>query len=165
MVSRFFASCRHVMNVLAVAPLRTQQLQVRFIQRKPYRSANKARQVGRMLLNEDAIIRKTAQVLPHADVQGVRMEHMSQREQIALMHRTDVVIGMHGAGMVNIGFMQAGARVIEIFPRAKRRWGYRNLCQYIGLRYVDYRAGTDRGDHKHIDPEEWAAFLARWGVL
>ena len=88
------------------------------------------------------------------------MEDMTQFEQIQVMRNTDVAIGMHGAGMVNVGFLKPDvSRVVEIFPRNKRRWGYRNLCYYLNIRYSDYRAGKDRGPHKHIDLTDWAIFI------
>ena len=168
MIAQFFASCRLSMHVpsfpSALPPSSSPRpLRVVFIQRKPYQSGSKARRVGRILLNEDAIMLRTSHALPGASVQGARMELLTQREQVSLLGGADVAIGMHGAGMVNVGFMRPGSRVIEIFPRHKRRWGYRNLCQYIGLRYVDFRGGADRGDgHKVVDPEEWSRFLSRW---
>ena len=87
------------------------------------------------------------------------MENLSQKEQIHEMHTSTIVIGMHGAGMANIGFMRSKSYVIEIFPKTKRRWGYRNMCQYLDIHYEDYRGGTDGLRNSKIIPTAWIQYL------
>lgn len=159
MIQEFFSEAAQVM----AAKARVDPNQIVFIRRQNYVSAGKFRHIGRILLNEERIIKATADALPAYTVRGVLMETMSQRQQIETMQKSQVVIGMHGAGMVNVGFMHPGANrlVIEIFPRNKRRWGYRNLCHYMNMSYIDYREGQDQGSqgHKLIDVTRWVDFV------
>ena len=105
----------------------------------------------------------TSYVFPNADIRGLVMENLSQKEQIYEMHTSTIVIGMHGAGMANIGFMRSKSYVIEIFPKTKRRWGYRNMCQYLDIHYEDYRGGKDGlRSSKIIPPATWIQYLQTW---
>ena len=64
---------------------------------------------------------------------------------------------------VNSLWLPRSAHVIEIFPASKRRWGYRNICQYTGCRYTQFRGGVDLPlEAKHVAAEEWIAFLRGW---
>ena len=64
-------------------------------------------------------------------------------------------------------WLPRGARVIEVFPAHKRRWGYRNMCQYAGCLYTQFRGGVDvrldGGDFsKRVDVDEWVDFVGQW---
>ncbi|KAG6975423.1 hypothetical protein JG688_00002403 [Phytophthora aleatoria] len=92
---------------------------------------------------------------------------MTMYDQMKAMLDSDVVIGMHGAGMVNVLWTRPETLVIEIFPRRRFRWGYRNICQYIGCKWHDFRRGRDIGIHssdpndmdKFISYPEWKSFF------
>ena len=158
MIQAFFRDATRAMQSQSAVDTK----QITFIRRQNYVSGGKFRHVGRILLNDERIIQATAEALPTYTVRGLLMEKMTQQQQIEAMQKSQVVIGMHGAGMVNVGFMQPGANrlVIEIFPRTKERWGYRNLCHYMNMSYIDYRSGADHGDgHKTIDVERWIEFV------
>lgn len=66
---------------------------------------------------------------------------MAFKEQVELMSRSSIVIGMHGAGIANSVYMPIGTRcccgVIEIFPEAgfKISKGYENMVRRVGHRY------------------------------
>ncbi|KAF1788223.1 Glycosyltransferase AER61, uncharacterized [Phytophthora cactorum] len=75
---------------------------------------------------------------------------MTMYDQMKAMLDSDVEIGMHGAGMFNVLWTRPETLVIEIFPRRRFRWGYRNICQYIGCKWHDFRRGRDIGIHSSI---------------
>ena len=69
--------------------------------------------------------------------------------------------------IAHAGRLPRGARVIEVFPAHKRRWGYRNMCQYAGCLYTQFRGGVDvrldGGDFsKRVDVDEWVDFVGQW---
>ena len=102
-----------------------------------YVSRAKARR--RRLSNEDAL-------WPHLEARGFRklfLEEMPWVEQIAAFRAARVVVAPHGAGLANLVFCEAGARVVEIFNRA-----YVNPCfwRLAALKGLDYRAVVARGD-------------------
>ncbi|EGZ22828.1 hypothetical protein PHYSODRAFT_253767 [Phytophthora sojae] len=92
---------------------------------------------------------------------------MTMGDQMQTMVESDVVVGTHGAGMVNVMWTRPETLVVEIFPRFRRRWGYRNLCQYLGCSWHEFRGRedvavrtTDPNDmDKRLRYEEWKRFF------
>ena len=158
LVQSFFRDAVHSMNSNASI-----QRRITFIRRQHYTINGTMRIIGRRLLNEKQLIESTRRAFPDMIVKGVIMENMLQKEQISIMQRSNVVIGMHGAGMINVAFMHPEGIVIEIFPRIKRRYGYRNICAYLGIEYHEYRQGRDKGllMDKVIDVHDWNMYVKR----
>lgn len=151
-----------VLSRFALMPKRaldaTSALVMTLLSRRDYQG----RVVRRKLLNEADVMVHFQRLYPRAKVRSIDASLLTMKEQLELMQDTDVLIGMHGAGMVNVLWLPPGASVIEIFPKRKKRWGYRNLCQYTGCRYRDYRGGRDqngRSQDKVLDVLEFAAFV------
>lgn len=114
---------------------------VTVISRRPY----SGRTVQRMWLNEYEVLQKLREVYANKRIrfQSIDFVALDLRQQMQIMLDSDVVIGMHGAGLVNVLWTQPNTLVMEIFPRQKRRWGYRNICQNIGCKYHEFRGGRD----------------------
>ncbi|EGZ22836.1 hypothetical protein PHYSODRAFT_481680, partial [Phytophthora sojae] len=118
---------------------------VTVISRSPY----SGRRIQRMWRNEDDILNlmrseyRDAYRFGECEFQSLDFVNMTMRDQMQTMVESDVVIGMHGAGMVNVMWTRPETLVVEIFPRFRRRWGYRNLCQYLGCSWHEFREGSD----------------------
>lgn len=114
---------------------------VTVISRRPY----SGRKVQRVWLNEDAVLQTLREVYAGKRIrfQSIDFVGLDMRQQMQLMLQSDVVIGMHGAGLVNVLWTRPNTLVVEIFPRQKRRWGFRNICQHIGCDYHEFRGGND----------------------
>ena len=84
-----------------------------------YISRRKAR--GRFIQNEEAL----EAMLAEFGAESVCLEDFSFKEQVALMHRTRLLISIHGAGLTNMMFMQEGGTVIEILPRKNGIFDYK----------------------------------------
>ncbi|KAL3657051.1 hypothetical protein V7S43_018099 [Phytophthora oleae] len=136
---------------------------VTVISRRPYGG----RRVQRMWQNEDEILDKMREEYQECEFQSLEFTNMTMHEQMRAMLDSDVVIGMHGAGMVNVMWTRPETLVIEIFPRRRFRWGYRNICQYLGCRWNEFRRGRDVRIHtsdandmdKIIPYPEWKSFF------
>ncbi|KAF1318943.1 hypothetical protein FI667_g13491, partial [Globisporangium splendens] len=137
---------------------------VTVITRRPY----KGRTVQRVWRNEDQILDKLREEYADLNVvfQSVEFVDLTLDKQMQVIINSDVVIGMHGAGMVNVLWARPETLVIEIFPRLRKRWGYRNLCQFLGCDWHEFRGGTDIGQDeaantkdKSIEYEEWRKFF------
>ena len=71
----------------------------------------------RRFANEAELIRWAKEVHPGADVSALDLGRLSLREQLLVINETDLLIGMHGAGMTHAMFLPEAARVFEMFPR------------------------------------------------
>ncbi len=92
---------------------------------------SRSRQKKRRILNEEDI----KPILKKYDFQIIYFEDLSFEEQIKVMYETEIVVGMHGANMVNILFMQEGARVVEIMNKDFLNDAYYLLASSTRLPY------------------------------
>ncbi|TDH73847.1 hypothetical protein CCR75_005582 [Bremia lactucae] len=137
---------------------------VTVITRRPIRG----RTLQRMWVNEDEILAlmriqyKSLNVL----IRSVEYANLTLYDQITTTIESDMIVGMHGAGLVNVLWTRPGTTVVEIFPKLKFRWGYRNLCQFLGCDWHEFRGGEDLGPdpapetkNKRIIYDEWMTFF------
>ena len=76
----------------------------------------------------------------------IHMEDLTFREQLELTNQSDIVCGVHGAGLANILFAPAGTKVMEI-RRAGDDWNncYFSLASELNLPYF-YLTGQGNSD-------------------
>lgn len=79
--------------------------------RRIYISRSKA--PVRKVVNEDQIL----PLLARHGFEIVHCENMSFSEQVKLFSEASMMAGPHGAGFVNMMFMQPGAKILEVHPR------------------------------------------------
>ncbi|KAI6352760.1 hypothetical protein MCOR25_009303 [Pyricularia grisea] len=78
-----------------------------------------------------------------ADLHMVDFEGMPFRDQIKVARDSDVIVGMHGAGLTHAMFMEEGrGALVEIQPDRLCHWGFRNLAKMTGQKY--FVAGASR---------------------
>lgn len=144
--------------------------QITFISRRIYGG----RTIQRIWINEDeAVNRMVDDFGDYCSIKAADFTELSMEEQMRLIVDSDVVIGMHGAGMVNVMWTRLNALVIEVFPQPRRRWGFRNIFQYVGCTWHGFRGGEDvpskgapvtdgratpNSNDEIVPPDEWAAF-------
>ena len=80
------------------------------------------------------------EALPTTDVLLVDPGALSFEDQVALMRRTDVLVGMHGGALTNLLFLKTGATVVELHPFYQRARCYDNLARWAGVKYLWWRA-------------------------
>ncbi|GMF16408.1 unnamed protein product [Phytophthora lilii] len=160
------------LKTMSVSPKKTEPRRclITVISRRPYGG----RQIQRVWRNEAEVINRMSSDyngtyrFGECAFQSLDFVNLTMHEQMRVMVDSDVVIGMHGAGMVNVMWTRPGTLVVEIFPRRRLRWGYRNLCQFLGCSWHEFREGqdllvrtTDPNDmDKYIAYEEWDSFFA-----
>jgi hypothetical protein len=68
------------------------------------------------------------------------LEEMSFAEQVRCIHESEIVMGLHGAGLANAMFMQKGSTLIECieteFAHYAHPFPFRNLCAAVGVNYA-----------------------------
>ncbi|GMF40285.1 unnamed protein product [Phytophthora fragariaefolia] len=146
-------------GVTAVRPM-----VVTVITRRPYGG----RVLQRVWLNEDEVINNIRAEYQHLNVEfrSVEYVNLTLPEQMRTTIESDMIISMHGAGLVNVLWTRPMTTVIEIFPKERFRWGYRNLCQFVGCDWHEFRGGEDVGENpipntksKIIPYNEWMEFF------
>uniref|UniRef100_A0A224YNT3 EGF domain-specific O-linked N-acetylglucosamine transferase n=1 Tax=Rhipicephalus zambeziensis TaxID=60191 RepID=A0A224YNT3_9ACAR len=105
----------------------------------------------RRILNEDELL-AAARKLPGLAVQRVRFSHATDfRHQIEVMANTDVLIGMHGAGLTHVLFQPDWAVLLEIY-NCDDPVCYKDLARLRGVKYFTWEDNTklqaeDEGHH------------------
>ncbi|KZZ87558.1 glycosyltransferase family 61 protein [Moelleriella libera RCEF 2490] len=94
----------------------------------------------RKLLDEDVLIQALREGILHMKLHVVDFATIPFGEQLKIIRRTDLLVGVHGAGLTHLMFLQPGASVIEILPEGLQHKGFRNLAQMLDISY--FRAHT-----------------------
>ncbi|KAG3092728.1 hypothetical protein PI124_g16773 [Phytophthora idaei] len=137
---------------------------VTVITRRPYGG----RVLQRVWLNEDEIMDKIRVKYKDLNVEfrSVEYVNLTLAEQMKTTIESDMIISMHGAGLVNVLWARPMTMILEIFPKERFRWGYRNLCQFVGCDWHQFRGGEDVGENpvpntksKRIPYDEWMLFF------
>jgi EGF domain-specific O-GlcNAc transferase len=72
---------------------------------------------------------------PHASIRRVDLAGMPFREQVQLVRGSDVLAGVHGAGLTHGLWMRERSAVVEILPEGFMHKGFRNLAGALGHGY------------------------------
>lgn len=89
---------------------------------------------ARQIINEDEVFH----LFEQKGFEQCIVSDLSFLQQILLFHNAKVIVGAHGAGLINILFAQPGARVIEIF-QARGFATYWYLSQMVGLEHTNVK--------------------------
>lgn len=105
-----------------------------------YHPRNVEGRVGRKIFNEASLIHDLMKAFPHASVQPSLMEALPMLSQLNVIRRTDVLIGMHGAGMSHVTFLPKHAGILELFAKnfkKGRPWFdcFHSISKWRGMKY------------------------------
>jgi len=133
-----------ILRSFGLSPRRVESVRrLTFIRRRDYRErgAPSGNPVQRQIANEDQLITELKRELPGVDVCGARFEEFSVADQLGKVCETDILVGMHGAGLTHALFLPAGAGVVELFPRflPSTNDHYYNIARWRGLPYTRWK--------------------------
>jgi len=116
------------------------------------------RKGSRRLLQEEALLDAVRSRYPNVDIESVDMGSLPLLEQLRIVQETDLLLGVHGAGLTHMMFMREGAgAVVEIQPEGLSHKGFRNLAAMTGQKYFVAQAQIaspeDEERQKHEGPE------------
>lgn len=94
-----------------------------------------ARRGSRKLVGMDERVAVLKDRYTHAKIQVVDLEELSFAAQIQLVHNSDVLAGVHGAGLTHGLWMKSGSTMVEILPEGFNHKGFRNLAGALGHNY------------------------------
>lgn len=112
-------------------------------------SGDHVKKFSRVLENSDEIIASIRGAYPSVVVHAIYLEDIDLCMQIRLVHNCDVLLGVHGAGLVHLWWLRHEATVIEITPRSqKSNPSFKMLSTLVGKQYIGY---TDvKGSEKFV---------------
>lgn len=104
----------------------------------------------RKLVDQDAILEALTLQNLKIDLRAVDLASLSFPEQIKVIRATDVLVGVHGAGMTHAMFLKEGSAVVEILPAEVFHKGFRNLAVMMGHTYLSMHAKENIKDDDDV---------------
>lgn len=90
----------------------------------------------RRLIDHGARVKEFSNRYPMVRIQEVDLATMDFPSQIRLIQDSDILVGVHDAGLTHILFLSTGAVVVEILPADIDYEGFRNLARLQGVHYL-----------------------------
>jgi len=105
-------------NITESRHLVCDQLRVLFLWRRNYVShpRNPLGKVSRKISNEVELLHYVSANMPEASVDGIQIDKLNMQQQLQRITDTDVLVGMHGAGLSHAIFLPKWAAVVELVP-------------------------------------------------
>lgn len=139
-------------------------LRVTFIWRRDYVShpRNPEGRVNRQISNEYELLSSTRRLLSNTSVvQGVQLETLSMAEQLELVAHSDVLLGMHGAGLMHAVFLPRHGGLVELFPSYwPRTFRFKKVADWRRLKYSRWVNTNER-----IEQPGRSTYVAPQGLL
>ena len=101
------------------------------------------RKGSRRLRDLPAYSEKLQSLFPGIKVRLIEFGEIPLSEQIKIIRDTDVLAGVHGAGLTHAMFLPPESAVVEIEPPDLNFKGFRNLAKLGGHRYFSSHGQTD----------------------
>ena len=137
------------------------------VRQSPLRITLVERTTKRRLLNLSALLGALEPRLPatRASIQVIDFATLSLADQVRLAHDTDILVGVHGAGLTHGMFLPPGSAIVEFMPFSLDHRGFQNMAKmlghlHFGANTVDDTALTDaKGDWQEddvvVDEADW----------
>ena len=91
------------------------------IRRKKYTTSGHKPCIDRVIKNEDEIIKELNNHYPKITIKTPYLEELPLKEQLKLFTCSDILISMHGAGLIaGSYFVPQNASIVELFPKYYR---------------------------------------------
>lgn len=90
----------------------------------------------RKLIDQEAKLDALRARFPHIRVRSIDFGALSLPEQIRIAQETDILVGVHGAGLTHTMFLREGTgAVVEIQPPKLGYKGFKNMARMLGRKY------------------------------
>ena len=133
---RQFFLTRHCVNPDHV--IDCESLNVVFIWRHDYiaHPRNPTGKIKRKIANEEELLLHTRSKYPMFNITGLQLDELSMGEQLQYIASTDVLVGMHGAGLTHAMFLPKHASLIELAPSYGGKGTHFNkIAKWRGIHY------------------------------
>ena len=115
-----------------------------------------SRREKRFVLNEAALVRVALAL--GAQVKVVVLESLPLFEQLKVFRSSDVLVGVHGSGLINSQFMRKGSAVVQLIPLGVQGAAsfFQSTAVAAGVRYFELKRTIEDktkpfdGVHQHL---------------
>jgi Glycosyltransferase 61 len=118
--------------------------------------------VQRKIANEDDLLQSVSE--KHGElctVRGVQLDLLPVAEQLRMIGETDILVGMHGAGLSHVLFMPQHGALIELQPRYQSsNTHFADLALWRGLFYRSWK--NENVSNEVIVQISWLILFAFW---
>ena len=139
----------HSFNIHPVSTYDCKRLNITIIYRRDFMShpEKESALVYRKFYNNTELTAEVKSAFPSHNVRGLFLEYFSVKEQLKVIAGTDILVGMHGAGMTHIMFLPSHAGCFEIFPKyADFHDKNKALAKWKGLHYLRWKNADPRNE-------------------
>ncbi|KAK4979382.1 hypothetical protein LTR42_001885 [Elasticomyces elasticus] len=119
------------------------------------------RKTTRILSNQDSLFSALQARFPDVTMRLVDFSQLPFREQLQVAHSSDILVGVHGAGLTHAMFLKPSSSIVEILPPTLAYKGFKNMARLCGLSYFsrhgpehEYSGKTGEWHHDEVSIEE-----------
>lgn len=102
----------------------------------------------------------------HASINLIDLATLSLAEQVSIVHNSDVLAGVHGAGLTHGMWMRERSVMVEILPADLNHKGFRNLAGALGHSYfsahgsaTEEHSGNWQNDDVALDRDKFIEIM------
>ncbi|KAH1359561.1 hypothetical protein KXW30_001335 [Aspergillus fumigatus] len=107
---------------------------------------------SRKLINQKDYFNTVKKQFPHITVQMIDFASIPFQEQLRIAQGSDILVGVHGAGLTHGIFLPSGSVMVEILPPGLNHKGFRNLASLLGHLYFSAHATKPA---KTVKRDDW----------
>ncbi|KAE8141235.1 hypothetical protein BDV38DRAFT_237599 [Aspergillus pseudotamarii] len=104
---------------------------------------------SRRLTHSEEYLQAVEADIPHTRLQSFDFATMSLERQLDIVRGTDVLVGVHGAGLTHGIFLSQGSSMVEILPAGLNHKGFRNMASLMGHSYFSTHAARASNNDWH----------------
>lgn len=145
---RHFFLTQH--SVTSSGEINCNAISVTFIWRRDYLAhpRNPEGHVQRKIKNEDELLSSLKTEFPNHKIRGYQLDRLPMQKQLQIIAQTDVLIGMHGAGLTHALFLPKHAALLELFPGSGSTPAhFKSLARWRGLKYMCWFGKSGRNNN------------------
>ena len=146
---KFFLQSHGIMNQHS---LNCQKVKIVFLWRRDYvaHPRNPSGAVSRKIRNERRLLQAVKRAYKQHYIAGIQIDLFDMQQQLQIISDTDVLIGMHGAGLTHTAFLPKHAALIELVPNY-----WNNMDHFLSIarwRRLWYERWVNTDPHLEVVP-------------
>lgn len=96
----------------------------------------------RQLVHEAEYLEEVKVRYPHVKVQAIDFASIPFKDQLRIIQDTDILVGVHGAGLTHGMFLPTRSTMVEILPPTLNHKGFRNAASLLDHSYFSVHASS-----------------------